>query len=106
MTQLRKWCWCNQYTRAIMCETVWRLQAEQRAYLKLSMEKKQDHLLVLRFLLITYVTKRGNIMRQMKYNTYKAIMFGYDKNYTRDMCKLYNQDTKNVIMSRYIKWKE
>ena len=45
-------------------------------------------------------------MRQMKYNTYKAIMFGYDKNYTRDMCKLYNQDTKNVIMSRYIKWKE
>ena len=37
---------------------------------------------------------------------YKAIMVGYDDNYTRYTYKLYNPETKMVIMSRDIKWAE
>ena len=41
----------------------------------------------------------------MKDEMYKAIMVGYSKNHTRDTYKLYNPETKRVIMSRDIKWK-
>ena len=33
-------------------------------------------------------------------------MVGYDDNHKRDTYKLYNTDTKRVIMSRDIKWAE
>ena len=42
----------------------------------------------------------------MKYNTYKAIMVGYLENHIIDKYKLYNPDTKRVIMIRFIKWAE
>ena len=37
---------------------------------------------------------------------YKAIMVGYAYNHTRNAYKLYNPDTKRVIMKGGIKWKE
>ena len=52
---------------------------------------------------IAYVTMRGNIKRQTKDKTYKEIIVGYDENQTRDTYKLYNKETKRVIISRYIK---
>ena len=55
---------------------------------------------------MAYVTKRENIKRQMKDNAYKAIMFVYSENHTRDTYKLYNQETKRFIMTSYIKWAE
>ena len=33
----------------------------------------------------------------MKYNMYKAIMFGYVGNHTIDTYKLYNHDTKRAL---------
>ena len=36
--------------------------------------------------------------------TFKAIMMGYSDNHTRDMYKLYNPETKRVIMTRDVKW--
>ena len=55
---------------------------------------------------IAYITKKKNIKRQMKDKTNKSIISGYAENHTRDTYKLYNPDTKRVIMSRYIKWAE
>ena len=52
---------------------------------------------------IAYVKKRENIKRQTKDKTYKEIIVGYDENQTRDTYKLYNKETKRVIISRYIK---
>ena len=42
----------------------------------------------------------------MKDKTYKAIMVGYYYNHTRDMYKLYNSDTKRVVISRDVNWAE
>ena len=36
--------------------------------------------------------------------TFKAIMVGYANNHTRDTYKLYNPETKRVIMTRDVKW--
>ena len=36
--------------------------------------------------------------------TFKAIVVEYSDNNTRDMYKLYNPETKRVIMTRDIKW--
>ena len=47
-----------------------------------------------------------NIKKQIKDNTYKAIMVGYADNHTRDMYNLYNTDTKKVIVKSDIKWVE
>ena len=40
----------------------------------------------------------------MKYKTYKAIMVGYANKHTKDTYKVYNPDTKKVVISRDIKW--
>ena len=42
----------------------------------------------------------------MKNKTYKATIVGYAKNHTRDTYKLYNPETKKVIINREIKWTE
>ena len=36
--------------------------------------------------------------------TFKAILVGYAYNYMRDTYKLYNPETKRVIITRDIKW--
>ena len=38
--------------------------------------------------------------------TFKAIMVGYYDNHTRDTYKLYNPETKRVIMTRDVKWED
>ena len=48
---------------------------------------------------ITYVTKRGNIKKQMTDKIYNYIMVGYVGNQTRDTYKLYNPETKRFIMN-------
>ena len=53
---------------------------------------------------ITYVTKREKIKKKTKNKTYKAIMVRYEDSRTRDTYKLYNPETKRVIMKRDIKW--
>ena len=40
----------------------------------------------------------------MTYKAYKAIMVWYADNHTRDTYRLYNPDTKRVVMTRYFKW--
>ena len=55
---------------------------------------------------IAYNTKREKINRHKKDKTYKAIMVGYYYNHTRDMYKLYNSDTKRVVISRDVNWAE
>ena len=42
----------------------------------------------------------------MKDKTYNAFMVGYTENHTRDTHKLYNPETKKVILSRDTKWEE
>ena len=42
----------------------------------------------------------------MKGSTYKVIMVVYSENHARDTYKLYNPETKRVIMSRDITWEE
>ena len=37
---------------------------------------------------------------------FMAIMVGYADNHTRDMYKLYNPETKIVIMTRDVKWED
>ena len=37
-------------------------------------------------------------------NTFKDIVIGYAENHTRDMYRLYNPDTKRVVMTRDAKW--
>ena len=56
--------------------------------------------------ILAYVTKRGNIKKQMKYNTYKAIIFWYAYNHTLDTYKLYHSETNRFIMKMNIKWVE
>ena len=38
--------------------------------------------------------------------TFKAIMVGYTDNHTRDTYKLYNPETKRVVMTRDVKWED
>ena len=40
----------------------------------------------------------------MIYKTFKAIIFEYADNHKRDTYKLYNTETKRVIMNRDVKW--
>ena len=47
--------------------------------------------------------KREKIIRHMKNKTYKSKMVGYSDNHTRDTNKLYNPDTKRVVMIKDIK---
>ena len=53
---------------------------------------------------IGYVTKWYKFKNQMTDKTFKAIKMGYDENHTRDTYKLYNSETKGVIMTRNVKW--
>ena len=53
---------------------------------------------------IGYVTKRDKFKKQMADKTSNAIMVGYSDNHTRDTYKLYNPETKRVIMTRDVKW--
>ena len=53
---------------------------------------------------IGYVTKRDKFRKQMTDKTFKAIMVGYSDNHTRGTYKLYNPETKRVIMTRDVKW--
>ena len=55
---------------------------------------------------IIYVTKREKFKKQMTNKTFKAIMVGYANNHTRDTYKLYNLETKRVIIPRDITWEE
>ena len=55
---------------------------------------------------ITYITKRGNIQVQMKYNTCKDIMVCYAYNNKIYAYKLYNPDIKRAVMTRDINWAE
>ena len=54
------------------------------------------------------VTKRYKLKKKITDKTFKAIVFGYTDNHTRDTYKLYKPDTKRVIMTRDVKktcWK-
>ena len=55
---------------------------------------------------IAYLTKRGDIKGNMKYKTLKSIMVGYTQNYIIYTYRLYNLETKILIVSRDIKWSE
>ena len=55
---------------------------------------------------IGYITKQEKFKKQMTDKQIKAIMVGYDKNHTRDIYKLYNPETKRVIMDRDVNWKD
>ena len=57
---------------------------------------------------IGYVTKWDKLKKKITDKTFKAIVFGYTDNHTRDTYKLYKPDTKRVIMTRDVKktcWK-
>ena len=54
------------------------------------------------FWCIAYVIKRDNIRGQIKDNTFKVVMVSYVRNRTRDPYKLYNPETKRVVISRDI----
>ena len=54
------------------------------------------------------VTKQDKLEKQMTDKTFNAIIVGYADNHTRDTYKLYNPDTKRVVITRDIKlvdWK-
>ena len=53
---------------------------------------------------IIYVTKRDKFKKKMTDKCFNAIMVGYTDNNTRDTYKLYNTETKRVIMNRDVKW--
>ena len=53
---------------------------------------------------IGYVIKLDKFKKQMTDKTFKAIMVGYSENHTRDTYKLYNPETKRVVMTRDVKW--
>ena len=54
----------------------------------------------LEFVHIVYITKRYNFKKKRTDKTFKAIMVGYSENHMRAMYKLYNHETKRVIMTR------
>ena len=53
---------------------------------------------------IEFITKWDKIKKLMTDKTFKEIMVGYFYNHTRDTHKLYNPETKRVIITRDIKW--
>ena len=53
---------------------------------------------------IAYVTKQDKFKKQTTDKPFKAIVFAYVGNHTRDTYKLYNPDIKRVIMIRDVKW--
>ena len=55
---------------------------------------------------IGYVTKQEKFKKQMIDKVFKAIMVGYAYNHTRDTYKLYNPETKRLIMTRDINWED
>ena len=52
---------------------------------------------------IAYITKRDKLKKHITEKIYNTIMVGYTYNNTRDTYKLYNPDTKRVIMTRGVK---
>ena len=62
--------------------------------------------LFLEFGRIGYVTKREIFKNQMTDKTFKVIMVRYAGNHTRDTYKLYNLETKRVIMTIDVKWED
>ena len=60
--------------------------------------------LFLEFGRIGYVTKRDKFRKQMTVKTFKSIAVGYVDNNTRDTYKLYNPETKRVVMTRDVTW--
>ena len=58
----------------------------------------------LEFGYIGYITKQENVQEENDRKKFKAIIVVYYKNYTRDTYKLYNSETKTVIMTRDVKW--
>ena len=59
---------------------------------------------LLEFERIFYITKRNKLNKKTTGKMYKYIMVGYVRNHTRDIYKMYNTETKRVIMTRCIKW--
>ena len=55
---------------------------------------------------IRYVTKQEKFKKQIIDKVFKAIMVGYAENNTRDTYKLFNLETKRVIMTRDINWED
>ena len=53
---------------------------------------------------IGYVAKQDKFKKEMTDKTFKEIMVVYAENYTRGTYKLYNPETKRVIMTRGVKW--
>ena len=53
---------------------------------------------------IGYITKQDKLMNQITDKIFKVIMVGYVENSTRDTHKLYNPETKRVIMTRDVNW--
>ena len=53
---------------------------------------------------IGYITKHDKFKKQLEDKTLKGIMIGYSKNHARYMYKLYNPETRRVLLTRYVKW--
>ena len=53
---------------------------------------------------IGYVTKQDKFKNKITYKISKAIMVGCTSNHTRNTYKLYNPETKRVILTRDVKW--
>ena len=58
------------------------------------------------FGLIGHIKKRERIQGKLQDKTYKGIMIGYAKNHAADTYRLYNPDTKRIILSRDVRWEE
>ena len=57
-----------------------------------------------KFGFIVCITKRYKLKNKITDKTFKEIMVGYTDNHTRYTYKLYNPDTKRVILNRDVKW--
>ena len=55
---------------------------------------------------IGYVNKQCKFKKKISDKQSKAIMIGHTDNHTRDTYKLYNPDTKRVVVTRYVKWED
>jgi len=53
---------------------------------------------------ICYVSIRQKIKAKFQDKSFKGIMIGYAENHTQDVYRVYNIQTKQIILTRDIKW--
>ena len=55
---------------------------------------------------VGYVTKREKILNKLEERAVKCIFVGYSTSHLGDMYRMYNPETKRIILSRDVKWAE